>query len=700
MSNSMKGINSFDPEIIHLLKNGNSFLVPEEIKTEQCQVYPMDFVLFMEQMLKEKKMKRKTVAARSGLSEDYTYKLLNGNKKTTERDYILAICLALRLSLAQTQHALRCLGMPLLGRGDTRANLIMLGIENGLDMYRLNEYLEAQHLPMIKISPDMPSAPITDSMFSMSAPNANEQPPKKEACEYEIIESHTASAPFGNTWFDFNICGVMTVEDPDTKEKFHLSCAYHSTGESNFVVQTEEQFQEYQREEEAGEDISPDLFIESYETLLDAAGSAFFASFMELDHLTDVEMENALRKADDTQYYGHRIGSHWMGGSSSPEIYIELFNAREPGKMEYYQMIENKDGEITYSASHDSYFLRMDAGELYDLYYPSREEMRFFLKTDNAGFDKLPMHEKMIFNALRHILHEQVRSEGGFVSISDGQFYKEEGEFFAEQFTLAMRMKDYDKAKEYLNRCNDCLLKSSRPFEEKTLVQLVNERKLMRIAHVQGDDEEYLRLEESIINKMGSALKDEAALKDNAPKVYTVIADAILDKWRRLQNHETVAEHMHLLEDVLLLMDHKAFSDPEENAIERFEVYESYAFCIDETDPEKAEDYYRKAISEVTKYHLDMEEGARLSVATAYNNYAWVLWNKLGSEEAVIYYGRALELIETYYDMGLIDKEAAIMRLTHYGNGLYQIYEDTSKEKELKRLENRLRKYGVVLGDL
>ena len=42
---------------------------------------------------------------------------------------------------------------------------------------------------------------------------------------------------------------------------------------------------------------------------------------------------------------------------------------------------------------------------------------------------------------------------------------------------------------------------------------------------------------------------------------------------------------------------------------------------------------------------------------TGFNNHAWVLWNRLASEEAIIYYGRAIDLIEGYLSTGTPDPE-------------------------------------------
>ena len=165
MNSSGSNQPNINPEILHLMKSGQvpfPFL-KDYIKELQQPDYPMDFVAFMDQMIDESGMDRKTIIARSGLSESLGYKYLSGQKKTTERDYILALCIALQLNFPQTQHALRCYGMPMLGAYDLRATIIRWGIEQGLDRYKIDECLENAHFPMIRISNDMPSAEIKDS---------------------------------------------------------------------------------------------------------------------------------------------------------------------------------------------------------------------------------------------------------------------------------------------------------------------------------------------------------------------------------------------------------------------------------------------------------------------------------------------------------------------------------------------------------
>jgi len=69
------------------------------------------FVQYMDALLAEKGLKRQTVLLRADLPQKYGYKLLTGEAHTTDRDKLLRLCLAMELSLKQTQRALRLYGM-------------------------------------------------------------------------------------------------------------------------------------------------------------------------------------------------------------------------------------------------------------------------------------------------------------------------------------------------------------------------------------------------------------------------------------------------------------------------------------------------------------------------------------------------------------------------------------------------------------
>lgn len=221
-------------DLVYLVKHGRADEIQELVQTQTKEEYPTSFPAFMEEMLSTYKVSRKNVAIRSGLSQDYTYKLLRGDKKTTERDYILAMCIAIGMNVAQTQHALRVYGMPPLNEADVRSHIILLAIQNKCDIDRTNEWLEKNHYLYLKTNPDMPSAEI-----KMVYDNAAEV--KNPVIHYvglEEIDREIEAEPCGMAPFDYSYWGDITVKDQNGKI-FHVQSVYAPDGEKHVVLDEE-----------------------------------------------------------------------------------------------------------------------------------------------------------------------------------------------------------------------------------------------------------------------------------------------------------------------------------------------------------------------------------------------------------------------------------------------------------------------------
>ena len=194
----------------------------------------------MEEMLKEYKVSRKTVALRSGLSQDYLYKLLRGDKHTNERDYILAMCFAIGMNFRQTQHALSSYGMPILSEGDLRSHIIMLAIQNGYSMEQLDDMLEKANFPLLKTSPDMPSAPIIDTGHRAFSEEDGREKPERRHREFEEIDSFTEGyRNQGNAPFDYDYQGWIRLKDEEGN--IYQVEAVFAMENTSFIVFTEEQ---------------------------------------------------------------------------------------------------------------------------------------------------------------------------------------------------------------------------------------------------------------------------------------------------------------------------------------------------------------------------------------------------------------------------------------------------------------------------
>lgn len=108
--------------------------------------YDESFSVYLKEIVKEKKIKLKTVFLKADIPERYGYKLLSGQRHTRERDIILRICYAAELTLDETQRALKKYGMsPLYPKVPRDALLMILFNERPGNIIDVNLCLD-EHL--------------------------------------------------------------------------------------------------------------------------------------------------------------------------------------------------------------------------------------------------------------------------------------------------------------------------------------------------------------------------------------------------------------------------------------------------------------------------------------------------------------------------------------------------------------------------
>ena len=62
---------------------------------------------YLSQYISQHKLSASKIIKDSGLSPDYAYAIMNGNRKNPARDRIIALCLAMHMSLEDAQQALK-----------------------------------------------------------------------------------------------------------------------------------------------------------------------------------------------------------------------------------------------------------------------------------------------------------------------------------------------------------------------------------------------------------------------------------------------------------------------------------------------------------------------------------------------------------------------------------------------------------------
>ena len=127
----------------------------EYLRENEESLLPDDhaFADFMREKLKEKNLLQQEVFLMADIPERYGYKLISQEKHTKQRDIILRICYASKMTLEETQKALRIYRMPELYAKVPRDALIMIAFnELPGDVIELNQFLKQNGMEPLRSS--------------------------------------------------------------------------------------------------------------------------------------------------------------------------------------------------------------------------------------------------------------------------------------------------------------------------------------------------------------------------------------------------------------------------------------------------------------------------------------------------------------------------------------------------------------------
>lgn len=115
----------------------------------------MGYGEYLQEICKEKHIRKTYIAYATGISADYLYKIFKGIKCPKERDYMIAICRAMGMNITQTQTALQMCGMERLNYLVPRDGAIIRAIGRDQSVYMLNLNLEDQGFKELKVRDDI-----------------------------------------------------------------------------------------------------------------------------------------------------------------------------------------------------------------------------------------------------------------------------------------------------------------------------------------------------------------------------------------------------------------------------------------------------------------------------------------------------------------------------------------------------------------
>lgn len=104
--------------------------------------------IYLNNILENKGLVKSKIIKKTELSEVQCYQIFDGRRKPS-RDSLLSICIAMELSLDETQQILKAGGFAPLYPKNQRDVIIIKGIHNNLSVAQINERLYDLDLPTI-----------------------------------------------------------------------------------------------------------------------------------------------------------------------------------------------------------------------------------------------------------------------------------------------------------------------------------------------------------------------------------------------------------------------------------------------------------------------------------------------------------------------------------------------------------------------
>ena len=335
----------------------------------------VSFSEFISEKMKKKKMTRESLAIALGYEgreakkkADILKHTIGREGYTTNRDRIIAICIALDMSHPDTSKALLLYGMLPLNEYDLRDKLLIQALTDHLGFYETNQILRDAKWNPLEI----------EKTKQQPGPRIMREP--KE--DFKHISGPTYS--YGDFVGDCSLSGLHRPDSYAFDGEMTLQDDHgilYTIGTSDAGIYT------VQREEADGTLID----IASYKSISECMGGKFGKYFLELEDGIRRKVRCVLSILDDTKNYIMRF--HAEVKTSKLYLFVEAFNYDCPEYSEYYQM-ERVDGKYRMTVTHESIFLRRHLGKKYvyrpyktDILaeYTSVEDIQNSRETDPSG---------------------------------------------------------------------------------------------------------------------------------------------------------------------------------------------------------------------------------------------------------------------------------------------------------------------------
>jgi len=133
-------IRDITSDMLHTqIKEANSF--SEFWERHKKRIVHQPLSEYLNELLKEKGLRRSDVVVRTGLDKAYVYQIFAG-KKNPSRDKLITIALGMKLSEGETQRMLRLSGLRELWPKDERDALLLFAVQRGMSLEDVHTELE------------------------------------------------------------------------------------------------------------------------------------------------------------------------------------------------------------------------------------------------------------------------------------------------------------------------------------------------------------------------------------------------------------------------------------------------------------------------------------------------------------------------------------------------------------------------------
>lgn len=111
------------------------------------------FSNYMRRLFKAHGVKQQDVFLKADFPQRYGYRLISGERRTRQRDYIIRLCLAAGFTLEETQRALQIYGMSRLYVRIPRDAILISAFQNHIfEISEVNGLLMEKGMPVLKAS--------------------------------------------------------------------------------------------------------------------------------------------------------------------------------------------------------------------------------------------------------------------------------------------------------------------------------------------------------------------------------------------------------------------------------------------------------------------------------------------------------------------------------------------------------------------